>query len=348
MKKKLIIIGKFAISFAILAFLFKNAFQNDQFKDVAQQEKNWLWLGLGIVTAFSAVVLSIVRWYLLVRALNIPLRLIDALRLGFIGFLFTFLTLGVVGGDAVKAIFLAKQNPKEKTAAVTSVFVDRLIGLFALFCITSLAYLFFLKAPEDPDVRWSSITLACKISVGMTALGFVFFFSLFWSPKILFSKFMWRVFAIPKIGGAIRSVCMSIVSYRKRFDVILTSLAMSLGVHSLLTLSVFFVAGGLYSNFPSLTSHFVIVPIANVANALPLPGGLGAFEAALQFLYSSFSKFGSPALSEKPISGLIVAFGFRLITLLIAAIGVIFYLARKKDLDELIDEAQHEADHKND
>ena len=30
-------------------------------------------------------------------------KLIDAFRLGFIGFLFTFLTLGVIGGDAVKA-----------------------------------------------------------------------------------------------------------------------------------------------------------------------------------------------------------------------------------------------------
>jgi uncharacterized membrane protein YbhN (UPF0104 family) len=53
------------------------------------------------------------------------------------------------------------------------------------------------------------------------------------------------------------------------------------------------VSRGLPGESPSLATHVVIVPIALVANIVPLPGGLGAFEAALDYLYRSVSESGS-------------------------------------------------------
>ncbi len=315
---------------------------NEQFEKVTSADKNWLNLLGGLTTAFLAVIVSIFRWHLLVRALKLPVKLSDSLRIGFIGFLFQFLTLGVVGGDAVKAIFIAKQNPKEKAAAITTVFIDRVIGLFALFLITGIAYLCFLKAPEDPGTSWNTVVLACQISMVMVALGTLFFAAIYFSPKLLFSNLMMKIFRLPKIGDPIRKVCTSVTLYRKRFDVILTALVMSLGVHGLLTMSVFFVASGLSQTYPTLVSHFVIVPIAMVANALPLPGGLGGLELALDFLYVTFSKTTGGTSSIDSGFGLIVGFGYRLLTLIIAAIGVVYYLLYRREVRQLVSEAQAE------
>ncbi len=60
---------------------------------------------------FCAVSLTFVRWYLLVRALGLHFRLLDAFRLGFLGYLFNFVSVGSVGGDLFKAIFIAREQP---------------------------------------------------------------------------------------------------------------------------------------------------------------------------------------------------------------------------------------------
>ena len=85
----------------------------------------------------AAVLLTFCRWYVLVRALGLPFRLSEALRLGAVGFFFnTFLT-GSVGGDFIKATVLARQQ-SERTLAVASVLTDRVIGLWTLAAFASL------------------------------------------------------------------------------------------------------------------------------------------------------------------------------------------------------------------
>ena len=70
------------------------------------------------------------------------------------------------------------------------------------------------------------------------------------------------------------------------------------------------------------------MPIANVCGSIPLPGGLGGFEAGLYFLYQTLS----PASH-----GLVVALGYRIITLVIAGIGVVVYLVSRKDIKRLLE-----------
>ena len=86
---------------------------------------------------FCAVSLTFVRWYLLVRALGLNFRLLDAFRLGFLGYLFNFVSVGSVGGDLFKAIFIAREQPGRRTEAVATVLVDRVVGVYALVLLTS-------------------------------------------------------------------------------------------------------------------------------------------------------------------------------------------------------------------
>jgi uncharacterized membrane protein YbhN (UPF0104 family) len=61
-----------------------------------------------------------------------------------------------------------------------------------------------------------------------------------------------------------------------------------------------------------------------VANAAPLPGGLGGMELALKFLYEAFSFE----------TGVIVGFAFRFSLLCVAALGAIFWFLNRKGVTE--------------
>ena len=65
----------------------------------------------------------------------------DAFRLGFLGYLFNFVSLGSVGGDLFKAVFIAREQHGKRAEAVATVVIDRVIGLYVLFFVASVAAL---------------------------------------------------------------------------------------------------------------------------------------------------------------------------------------------------------------
>ena len=65
-------------------------------------------LAFAVILCFGSVLLTFVRWYVLVRAQNLPFSVANSVRLGLIGyFLSTFLP-GSIGGDIIKAAFIAR------------------------------------------------------------------------------------------------------------------------------------------------------------------------------------------------------------------------------------------------
>ena len=116
--------------------------------------------------------------------------------------------------------------------------------------------------------------------------------------------------------------------YRGKPGVLVGALVMSLAVHTIATIGFFLIARGLPGNSPNLADHFIIVPLSMVAGALPLPlNGLGAFEGVVDFFYRSVPQ-GIVVLKGQ---GLIVSIGYRAITILIAMVGVGFYLGQRRE-----------------
>ena len=113
---------------------------------------------------------------------------------------------------------------------------------------------------------------------------------------------------------------------------------MTVGVHSLFTLGVFLIASGLYDRVPSLGMHFVLSPLSAVTGVLPIP--IGPFELVLDWLYL-FVPVADGAM--KPGQGLVVALGYRIITVLIAAVGICYYLGSRQEVAEVLHEVEEEA-----
>ncbi len=115
LRKILITLAKIAGSLGIIGFLFYRAINapggRQAFVNMLAQQKAWGLLAAGFATLLAAILITVVRWWYLVRAVGIDFSLPDALRIGFLGYLFNLAPMGIVGGDLLKAWLLAKEKP---------------------------------------------------------------------------------------------------------------------------------------------------------------------------------------------------------------------------------------------
>ncbi len=333
MKNWILTILKFGISIAILTWLIRKDWH--LVEQLGSVDKRWSWFVSGCLFCLIAHVLGFIRWRLLVRALNLPINMMDAIRIGFIGNFFGLFAFGVIGGDSVRAYYVTRHAPDRKPEAISSVFADRFIGLVTMFGVAAFCYLLFglpLNDAFHPD-KVAVIKLLCQITVVVSACSFAFISALFFAPGLAKTSLYQRIAKISKIGPIVTKVTSVILEYRSRPIVLLGCFLLSLGVNICFAISIYSIAFSVSTEFPTFANHFLIEPIAMVANAVPLPGGVGGMEFALDFLYRGFSNPTNP--SE---SGTVVALLFRFSILLLAVIGACFWFTNKSKMTPPSDE----------
>ena len=325
LKKLLLNLGKFGISAGLLGYVVVKAQQDASFAVLRDQPKHWGLLLLACLLLLASATVSFYRWFLLVRALDLPFRVRDALRLGFLGYLLNFVSLGSVGGDLFKAVFMAREQHGHRTEAVATVIIDRLLGLYCLMLVGTLGVLFVeLPASVKPIADG---TLIC------TAIGTVCVLLLM-VPAVTGSAIERRAEQAPLIGGLLHRLVRAIRMYRNKYTVLGLSLILGSLIHGLTVLSLFCVAAGLPGEHPTLAQHFVIVPLGMVTGILPLPlGALGAVENVMDYLYVQIA--GSNM-------GVIVTFGYRANTIVVAMIGACYYLGSRREFSAVMHEAEAE------
>jgi uncharacterized membrane protein YbhN (UPF0104 family) len=104
---------------------------------VEGQPVHFEYLAAAFAIFLVGLVLTFLRWHLLVRAQGLSFRVFDAVRLGLVGFFYNTFLPGSVGGDVVKAYAMAKEQNR-RTVAVATVIMDRVIGLWGLFWFVAI------------------------------------------------------------------------------------------------------------------------------------------------------------------------------------------------------------------
>ncbi len=338
MKKLLVTLLKYGISFCILAWLFYQTWKADQFDVLWSGQKNYAWLALSLATGIGVCLVAFFRWYLLCRALELPIRYYDAVRLGFLGNLLNLMSIGVLGGDTIKAVFLARQVPGRAPEAVASVIFDRAIGLLAMFTFAGVAWLLtdFPQGQQIHDAEHTAMNFVCQFALVMAVIGFIGLGVLFLTPRFTKTGLYRRLGTLPRVGGLFKRLTGVVLVYRNRFGSVIVAFWLSILINIMFATTFFGIAAGISDVHPTFRQHLVISPISMVANAVPLPGGLGGMEAAVSYLYRAFSSTEMP--SEH---GFVVALGFRIILLIAAAIGLVFYLSSKGEIRALSEKEMH-------
>jgi uncharacterized membrane protein YbhN (UPF0104 family) len=278
-------------------------------------------MGLGLVS----ILLTFVRWFVLVRALVLPFTCTDAFRLGFIGFFWNILIPGSVGGDVVKAAFIVRQQDR-RTVAVATVLIDRLVGLCGLIWLVALlggacwagGWLPGLAASPQAVATLQAIMWgACLLAGG----SLLFWLLLGCLPARRADIFAGRLTKIPKVGGSLAELWRAVWLYRCRGRSVGLALLLAVAGHVGFVLTFFFAARTLCpaQEMPSLGAHFVIVPLGMIIQAgFPAPGGVGGAEVAFGTLYNAV---GAPFAS-----GVLGSLVKLVVTWVLALAGYLVYL----------------------
>jgi uncharacterized membrane protein YbhN (UPF0104 family) len=276
----------------------------------------------GVVFVFGFLV-TLVRWWLLVRALDLPFKLYNAFRLGLIGFFFNNLLPGSVGGDVVKAAAIAREQNR-RTVAVATVIMDRILALWGLVWFVAILggacwLLGWLEGESASQaqgiVTIAAITLAVSVVV--------------WLLMGLLSgeraeRFAGRLERLGRVGGTAAEFWRAVWMYRCRqtsvaWALVLTWVAQVGFVTAFWSGSQVFWDGAPDNPVPTLAQNFLIVPIVLVIQAVPgFPGGAGIGELGCGALYAVFNC--------PQANGVLASLVVRLISWVVGVFGYLVYL----------------------
>ncbi len=312
--------AKWLVALGMMAFvLWKH---REGVSKLAQQPLHWPSLLAAFCLCSGAIVLTFLRWYLLVWAQGFAFHVRDALRLGFIGYLFNFVGPGSVGGDVVKAALIAKEQPSRRTTAIATVLLDRILGLLALFVIGACA-----ACPQWETIReQSELKGVVWLLAGGSVAGLIGL-ALMLIPVVM-RLGLWKFFTqLPAVGKPIGELIEGVRLYQTRPGVLMAALGISLlghfGIISAFYFSARSVGGGAF--VPSYLSHLFFIPAAEfIGVVLPVPGGIGPLEWAVErFYHHSGAADGT---------GILTCLAYRAVTLAVALIGAGYYLTARREI----------------
>tara|TARA_B100001123_G_scaffold433598_1_gene558584 strand:+ start:259 stop:1452 length:1194 start_codon:yes stop_codon:yes gene_type:complete len=242
------------------------------------------WFGLGAAAFLVFVVVINSRWWWLMRVNGLGVGFLEAQRFAWIGIFCSNVLPGATGGDVVKAVYIIRRCSGDRVRAVVSVVVDRILGLLSLLFVCSIFSVGSLE--RFPYFTWA--VWACALSVLVIAV-------LLLSPKLRsvlrFEKLVGRL--PDRIGTIVTELDDAVLQYRDHLKGIGLWILVSPLTYSLFCGSVFLMDRALGVGL-ELSDYWVIVPVAAVAQAIPIaPAGWGIGEAAYGALVG---KFGAAAL----------------------------------------------------
>jgi uncharacterized membrane protein YbhN (UPF0104 family) len=286
-----------------------------------------LLLAVGI--CLTSVLLTFVRWYILVRAQDLPFTLANALRLGMIGYFLSVFLPGSIGGDVIKAAFIAREQ-RRRTVAVATVLIDRAVGLWGLFWLVALCGGVFWLADNPQLHAQYKLQLILGGALAVVAASGLLWGGLGFLPEWRAQRFAGRLSRIPKVGGSAAEFWRAIWMYRCQGRSVALALLLAFIGHAGFVLTFFFAAQvlqppGTDSPVPSLAEQFLIVPVGMVVQALsPTPGGMGLGELSFQVLYEM--------VGRPPSAGALASLVYRVLTWVIGLAGYLVYLRMRPAL----------------
>ena len=229
---------------------------------------------LSLAIAGLTIQLGVVRWRMVLEVQGLHLPLSRATGITFVAQFFNSFLLGSTGGDLIKAYYAARETHHKKTEAVTTVFVDRLLGLWSM-----LLFAAGMMLPNFQLLFTHEKLGACSLLILSMLAGCTAFLAVaFWGG--ISRRFPWARKYLRKIpkGDLLERSFDSCRQFGREHLFMLKAVSLSMAINALCVLQVLTLARGLGLALPPV-ALFVIVPIIICLSALPItPSGLGVRE----------------------------------------------------------------------
>ena len=253
---------------------------------------NRLLLGLAIGGFLCQILVTAIRWWILLHIQNIFVGLWEVVRLTFLGQFFNFIVPGTVGGDLVKAYYVSKHTP-QKAAVLVSVFVDRLLGFAELTLLAAtMTALALLSGMSDTD-QLGRPMVAIVAVLAVLALMVTFLLSNRFRRALHLQKLYRRLPIAHHIAAAGDAVGL----YKRRMGTMAKAAGLTVGAHVFFVGAIALVGESLSLDVPWY-SYFIFVPLIYIAGAVPItPGGVGVIEGLYVALFVSETCTSSEVLA---------------------------------------------------
>ncbi len=255
----------------------------EEFRDVlAASVGEWRWWVVGLMMTLFGLLAAAVRWHGLLAAQGVTLPFLRVFRMFFIGQFFNSFLPGSCGGDVARAYYVFKETTLRRTEAVSTVLVDRGVGLLTIitFCCVMLAW----RLPTFLAYPWAKAAglIMIALLLGAVIMAFILFRRHAFESG---SRFQ-RLETGSRLGPVIRRVYNAFYVYRNSPVALARAVFFSLGNLAGLTLACY-AFGQSLSLDVSLVEYFTLFPIITVLSAIPLtPGALGIREGLFAELFA--------------------------------------------------------------
>jgi len=317
--KKIIRHGaRFAIAVGLIAYVVSQIDFTDLLTTLKESNIATL-VGAVVLLAFQPA-FGALRWRLLLRIQDIHLKFLEALRLTYIGIFFNNCMPSSIGGDAVKAYYIAKQSHR-KAESVVAIFVDRLVGISGLIILGGVAAIFTIR---DADKRLAHLI------IGVTLVALFGPLLLFYSRRLRKALRVKRLVQRLPFPGFLQKVERAIFVYRYHKAVILLAFGYTWLTQALGILTIWVIGRAVGAN-AGLHLCFLYMPVVWLVWVLPISvNGLGTADATfLYFFNASVLGVYAGRASEIALATILL---FRVVQFIIALPGGVLYALRRTDI----------------
>jgi len=265
------------------------------------------------------------RWWLLLRTQSVFIGFWAAVRLYFLGWFYNNFMPGSVGGDFLRAWYVAKYTHK-RFEAVLSVFVDRLIGLLSTLVIAVFCYCLFLWGKTLVVTSSGQGGLLASLASYRRAVLFTLA-----AIALVFCTLLLTRTGRNMLRKAFSSICVqglklieklksAAVLYCRKPLVILLAFGLTVFLQ-ILTITGFWFLGVSLGIEASIKYYYVFFTLTWVLGAVPVSiAGAVVVESMLAYLFIKFA-------AVQPEPALALALCQRIVWMLASLPGAVIHLA---------------------
>ena len=236
---------------------------------------------------FTAIFVHNFGWWLLLKAQKYNITYLKSLLIYTAGTFFNIIMPGGIGGDAARCMYLymfVKSN--EKTSALFTVIISRIIGFHALLSLCLFIGFFYYEKIISSDSL--SIIYLIILTIFLLSILLLIFYIIF-HKKILFFFLNLKNNKENLFTKSIFLLIESLNSYKKKINYIFFSWLISLFSHTIFLSTFYFMSIQLNINFLGFFENTVVGGLSYISNSIPItPGGIGIGESTYNYFYKLF------------------------------------------------------------
>ncbi len=323
------IVFKFAFATAIVAWLLRSGKLDFSLVEKSMSS-GYMWL-VALMIIFTQDIVSAVRWKILLKTRSkeeLPIG--KVIKLTWIGLFFNSFLPGAVTGDLIKLVYARDMDKKlSKTFLITTVLVDRIIGLAGLLIILGICSVFYYSETIALGPRMEYL-IHFNLLLFLGAITFVI--SLF-MPKRIQKHILALSGKVPVLGNKITKTLNQVWTIGSDKKAVLKCVGLSIFLQ-ICNITAFYVfSSPFYGSdipFPYIATF---IPLGFIAVAIPIsPAGLGVGHMIFDELFSLAGIQGGASFFNLYFLGCVFINSLGLIPYLMS--GKKNALEQSKDFDE--------------